>query len=131
MASSQANQQPLRGSSTSAVIVYVAGESDVAAFHASSLRAAGYRFLAALTADDALRCLEESGADVVIVGKDLTRAQRVQVEEAIRRLPHRPRVVLLYDASIAQTEQADAVLSVHSEPQHLVQTIRYLLTGSD
>jgi DNA-binding response OmpR family regulator len=133
MASSQANQQPLGRSESSpfGLIVYVAGESDVAAFHAASLRAAGYTFLAALTADDALRCIEKNEADVIIVGHDLPFAQRMQVEEAVCRLARRPRIVLLYDTSISQTEQADAVLSVHSEPQHLVQTIGYLLTGAD
>jgi hypothetical protein len=56
---------------------------------------------------------------------------RIQLEGAIRLLRPKPRVVLLYETSISQTEQADAVLNIKSEPQLLVQTVRYLLTGSD
>jgi phage baseplate assembly protein W len=70
-------------------------------------------------------------AEAVVVGHGLEFADRIEVEQAVRRWQPRPRIVLLYDTSISQTEQADAVLSVTSEPQHLAQTIQYLLTGKD
>jgi hypothetical protein len=37
---------------------------------------------------------------------------------------------MLYKTSISQAEHADAVLNVAGDPQDLVRTIRYLLTGS-
>jgi hypothetical protein len=69
--------------------------------------------------------------DVVVIAHGLSLIERSDVQDTVRLLRPKPRVVLLYDTSISKTEQADAVLNVNSEPQHLVQTIRYLLTGSD
>jgi DNA-binding NtrC family response regulator len=133
MATSQSNQQAsgASGISPSPTIVYVAGDSDESKFHAAALRSAGYKLQTARTAEEALWKLGQGTSDVVIIGHELSLAERQRTEEGIRKLRPRPRVVLLYDARIAQTEQADAVLNVNSEPQHLVQTIRYLLTGSD
>lgn len=132
MASSQANDRPLATSQVreSPVIVYVGEETDLAAFHAASLRAAGYNLLTVFRPEEAVRRMTEGQIDVVIVGHHLTFSERQQVEQAARQCRPKPRVVLLYDSSIAQTEQADAVLNINSEPQHLAQTIRYLLTGS-
>lgn len=112
-------------------VLYVAGKSDLTAFHSAHLREAGYAIHAAPTVREALASMRQERADVVVVGHGLSLAERVEIEDAVRQLQPKPRVVLLYDTSISRTEQADAVLNVNSEPQHLVQTIRYLLTGSD
>ncbi len=83
------------------------------------------------TAEEAVAELHRLKVDVVVIGHGLAFAERTKVEEAACRLRPKPRMILLYDTSIAHTEQADAVLNVTSGPQHLVQTIRYLLTGGD
>lgn len=130
MASPQSNQRQISTSEV-AVVLYVTDKSDVAAFHASHLRDAGYDLHAVFTRHEALEKIERVRMNAVVIGHGLALADRIQIEEAIRQLQPKPRVVLLYETSISQTEQADAVLNINSEPQHLAQTIRYLLTGHD
>ena len=133
MVTSQSNQRPLtaRQSVSAPVILYVTHQVDVTAFHIARLREAGYNLQTVATAEEALRKLDQVKPDVVIVGHRLNLSDRIKIEEGARLARPKPRIVLLYENSIAQTEQADAVLNVNSEPQHLAQTIRYLLTGSD
>lgn len=133
MAGTRSNQQHMNVSerSSSVIVLYVADQSDLSAFHSAHLRDAGYELHFASTAAEALIRIRQIRADVVVIGHGLILLDRVDVEDAVRQLHPKPRVVLLYDTSISQTEQADAVLNINSEPQHLVQTIRYLLTGSD
>lgn len=132
MASTQPNQRQVAASehSVDAVVLYVSDRTDRTAFSSASLRDAGYDVHFA-PAKDALAKIGQIKADVVVIGHGLSLPDRVSIEEGIRQLRPKPRVVLLYDRSIAQTEQADAVLNVNSGPQHLAQTIRYLLTGRD
>lgn len=129
MTGPQANESQISNSrqSSSPVVLYV-GADEVQAAH---LKKAGYSLHMAVTPEQALARLRQAQAEVVIIGHSLGMGERMQLEGTIRLLQPRPRVVLLYETSISQTEQADAVLNINSEPQHLVQTIRYLLTGSD
>ncbi len=53
----------------------------------------------------------------------------MRLERENKGLRPRPRVVFLYETSIAQAEQADAALNVNGDPEDLVRTVRYLLTG--
>jgi CheY-like chemotaxis protein len=129
MATSQSNQQRTSTSEV-AVVLYVTDKSDVAAFQVSHLRDAGYELHAVFSPHDALEKIEHIRVNAVVIGHRLGLTDRIQIEDAVRRLSPKPRVVLLYETSISQTEQADAVLNINSEPQHLAQTIRYLLTGT-
>jgi hypothetical protein len=132
MASTQSNQRqaPKTRAHVAPVVLYVADQGDVSAFQ-FGMHEAGYKVYTVATAEEALTRVGRIRLDVVVIGHGLTFAGRLQIEEAARRLRPKPRIILLYDTSISQTEQADAVLNVTSGPQHLVQTIRYLLTGSD
>ncbi len=129
MASTQPNESQVGNSkqSSSPVVLYVGTDEVQAAY----LKEAGYSLHVAATAPQALQQLERLQVEVVVVGHGLGMGERTQLERAIRLLRPRPRVVMLYETSISQAELADAVLNIKSEPQHLVQTIRYLLTGSD
>jgi DNA-binding response OmpR family regulator len=133
MAGIQSNQQHINISehSTAGVVLYVTDKNALSAFHAAHLRDAGYELHAVSTASEALISIRQLRIDVVVIGHELQLPDRVDIEDSIRQLHPKPRVVLLYETSISKTEQADAVLNINSEPQHLVQTIRYLLTGSD
>src|SRR6185437_10719601 len=128
MPGTQSNQQRIATSevSTAQIILYVGGKSDLASFHASHLRDAGYELHLVLTPREAFEIMAQIRINAVVIGHGLGLADRIQIEEAIRRLHPKPRIVLLYETSISQTEQADAVLNINSEPQHLAQTIRYL-----
>lgn len=132
MASTQPNQRQVSKSDAHAapVVLYVADKGDVSAFQ-FCLHEAGYKVHTVSTADDAVAKAGRIKPDVVVIGHGFTFPQRTQIEDAVRQLRPKPRVILLYDTSISQTEQADAVLNVTSGPQHLVQAIRYLLTGAD
>jgi DNA-binding NtrC family response regulator len=130
MASYQSNQRQVRSEPSSISILYVAARTDLTAFHAANLRDAGYQVVAASSREEALAAIERSHTDVVVIGHALTLVDRTELVTAARSQQPRPRVVLLYETSIAQTEMADAVLNINSEPQHLLQTIRYLLTGA-
>jgi hypothetical protein len=125
----QSNESQIRnsGESSTPVVLYVGTDEMQAAY----LKEAGYSLHVVETAEKALPQLERLRAEVVIIGHGLGMGIRIQLEGAIRLLRPKPRVVLLYETSISQTEQADAVLNIKSEPQLLVQTVRYLLTGSD
>ncbi len=133
MPGTQSNQRRIATSEVPAsqIVLYVGAKSDLASFHASHLRDAGYELHAVLTPQEALEKIGQVKVNAVVIGHGLGLADRIQIEQAIRRLQPKPRVVLLYETSISQTEQADAVLNINSEPQHLAQTIRYLLTGAD
>ncbi len=133
MGSIRSNQQHMSVSerSSGAVVLYVADKGDLSAFHSAHLRDAGYELHLVSSAAEALISIHQIRAEVVVIGHGLSLLDRVDVEGAVRQLHPKPRIVLLYDTSISKTEQADAVLNVSSEPQHLVQTIRYLLTGCD
>ena len=128
MAATQPNESQISNSDRHTPVVLYIGDGDA---QTAFLSAAGYTLHIAPTTDWALAQLRRLNADVVIIGHGLDLSERTQLEGVIRLLRPRPRVVLLYESSISQTEQADAVLNINSEPQHLVQTIRYLLTGSD
>lgn len=133
MAGFQSNQRHLNVSEQASPpsILYVAGKNDAWAFHSAHLREAGYDLHKVSSAAEALVAIPQTRPDVVVIGHGLSLMDRAEVEDVVRCLRPKPRIVLLYDTSISRTEQADAVLNVNSEPQHLVQTIRYLLTGSD
>jgi DNA-binding NtrC family response regulator len=128
MSSSQSNQRQT-GAETQVAVLYVADKNDLSAFHSAHLRNAGYHVYSVFSVEEALGRIHQCGLHVVVIGHGLNLADRTAIEAAIRQLNPKPRIVLLYDSSIANTEQADAVLNINSEPQHLVQTIRYLLTG--
>jgi len=132
MAGTQSNRQ-IKSSDRSLPpsVLYVADKTDISAFHSAHLRDAGYRLHAVPTAAEALVHIRQIQVDIVVIAHGLSLVDRSQIENAVQVLHPKPRIVLLYDASISKTEQADAVLNVNCEPQHLVQTIRYLLTGSD
>ena len=98
--------------------------------NSAQLRNAGYQVYAVLSREEAVSRIECSHIAVVVIGHGLTLADRSEIEAAARQQKPKPRVVLLYENSISKTEQADAVLNINNEPQHLVQTIRYLLTGT-
>ncbi|HUI84511.1 MAG TPA: hypothetical protein VL240_09820 [Candidatus Binatia bacterium] len=99
-------------------------------FCSSSLRDAGYTLQLAFTADEALRKIHEVGVDIVVFGEGIDSGERTRMEGALQSLRPRPRIIMLYDISIARAEQADAVLNIKGDPQDLVRTIRYLLTGT-
>lgn len=133
MASMQSNQRQVNASKgpSAPVVLYIADKTDISAFHSAHLREAGCQLHTVATAEDGLAGIRQMRTDVVVIGHGLSLADRIAIEEAVRQLHPRPRLVLLYDTSISKTEQADAVLNINSEPQHLAQTIRYLLTGTD
>jgi CheY-like chemotaxis protein len=130
MASFQSNQRQVTSEKSDVSILYVADRSDLTAFHSAHLRDAGYQVQLVSSSEEALAAMQRTPADVVVIGHGLSLADRTEIEAAVRQQHPKPRIVLLYEISIAQTEQADAVLNINSEPQHLVQTIRYLLTGA-
>ncbi len=131
MISSQPKQQmSVSGISPASVVLYIADDSAVSVSHSSSLSEAGYA-LHRFAAQHAIQEVEQLKPGVVVIGHGVSLEDREQIEDVVRRLCPKPRLVMLYDTSIAQTELADAVLNINSEPQHLVQTIRYLLTGHD
>ncbi len=129
MASFQSNQRRV-SSEGSASILYVAEKGDTIAFHSAHLRDAGYQVHGVSSREEALASIEHAHIDVVVIGHGLSLADRTEIEVSARQQHPKPRIVLLYENSISNTEQADAVLNINSEPQHLVQTIRYLLTGA-
>lgn len=128
MASFQSNQRRV-SSEGSASILYVA-KGDTIAFHSAHLRDAGYQVHGVSSREEALASIEHAHIDVVVIGHGLSLADRTEIEVSARQQHPKPRIVLLYENSISNTEQADAVLNINSEPQQLVQTIRYLLTGA-
>ncbi len=133
MAGMQSNQRRFRASEgpSAPVVLYIADKTDISAFHIAHLRDAGCKLHTVATAEEGVVSVRQIRADVVVIGHGLSLADRIKVEDAARQLHPKPRIVLLYDTSISKTEQAEAVLNINSEPQHLVQTIRYLLTGRD
>ena len=90
---------------------------------------AGYQLHTVGSAEAAIRESASNRFDIVVLANGLARAERLVIEEALARLRPRPRVILLYQGSIAKAEQADAVLSANGDPRDLVRTIQYLLTG--
>ena len=125
----QSNRRESTGGSPVSIL-YVADKSENTAFHTAQLRNAGYQVFAVLSREEAIRGIEGGRVDVIVIGHGLSLGERMEIEAVAQRTKPKPRVVLLYENSIAKTEQADAVLNINSEPQHLVQTIRYLLTGA-
>ena len=130
MASFQSNRRQVSSEGSPVSILYVSDRNETTAFHSAQLRDAGYQVYAVLSREEAVTAIERGHADVVVIGHGLSLEDRSEIEAAARRKKPKPRVVLLYENSIVKTEQADAVLNINSEPQHLVQTIRYLLTGA-
>jgi DNA-binding NtrC family response regulator len=112
-----------------AVILSVEGEGESRVLNRSALDGAGYDVISVGNVEEALRQIARVRVDVLVLGNHLSRAERLRIEEGVARLRPKPRVILLYTASVTEAEQADAVLNTQGDPQDLVRTIQYLLTG--
>jgi DNA-binding response OmpR family regulator len=111
-------------------VVLFVGENYQGIFDPSVLREEGYQVFSVSTEHQALRKVTETEIHVVVLSEALDCESRAQTAEVLRQIRPKPRVVMLYKTSISQAEHADAVLNVAGDPQDLVRTIRYLLTGS-
>lgn len=110
-------------------VVLFVGENQQGIFNPSVLRDEGYQVFSVSTEQQALRKMTETEIHVVVLSEALDCVSRAQTAEVLRQIRPKPRVVMLYKTSISQAEHADAVLNVAGDPQDLVRTIRYLLTG--
>ncbi len=125
-----ANRQPrISPFLSNGVILFVGDKDEPSTRRSAALTRAGYDVLAVFTAEEALLELARTMVGVVVLGHHINRGDRLRIEEAVTRLRPRPRIILLYQASIAEAQLADAVLNVNGEPHDLVRTVQYLLTG--
>jgi DNA-binding NtrC family response regulator len=129
MPSSQSNHPMENSGNLPEPLILFVGNSPASLRRSSVLRAAGYALEFVSTVEEALRSIRAVQFHVVVLGHAIASEHRIRIEKTIQRLRPKPRVVLLYETSIAQAEQADAVLNVNGDPEELVRTVRYLLTG--
>ena len=129
MASRQSSHSMENSAGVPEPLILFVGNSPASVRRSSVLRAAGYALELVSTAEEALRSMRVAQFHLVVLGHAIASEHRIRIEKIIQRLRPKPRIILLYEVSIAQAEQADAVLNVNGDPQDLVRTVRYLLTG--
>jgi DNA-binding NtrC family response regulator len=90
------------------------------------LAAAGLTVSSVSQKDEALRLAKLMAPDIVIFGHRVPESLRMALSRNIKKLKPAARLIYIYLGSTQGTEMADAVLSLNSEPDQLVSTIRHL-----
>jgi DNA-binding NtrC family response regulator len=94
------------------------------------LRKAGFMVSAATGFRSATKLLGSKAFDVLIVGHGVPAHHRHSLVKAACAKNQRCRVILMYLASIANAEAADALISATSPARALVSAIEYLVSAS-
>ena len=92
----------------------------------AALAGAGYAVDAARSGEEAQAFIIANWYDAVVIGEAVPDGTRAQLAQRIKRANPRIIVVMMYQAAIAHTELADAVLS-SGDPTHLLDALSMLL----
>ncbi len=92
-----------------------------------ALTAAGYRVTSVRGGEPLRGPLGRYVFDAVVMGYAVSEARRHEIIRELRAAGQNPAVVLLYNGRIVNTEEADAIINVHADPQDLVNTVRHVL----
>ena len=90
------------------------------------LAAAGLKVSSVSQKDEALRLAKLAPPDVVIFGHRVPESLRTALSRNIKKISPHVRLIYLYLGATHDTEMADAVLALDSQPDQLVATIRHL-----
>jgi DNA-binding response OmpR family regulator len=77
--------------------------------------------------DEALRLGKMMQPEIVIFGHKVPPSLRLSLTRHIKRINPEAQIIYMYLGSTDGTEMADAILNLESEPEVLVDTIKYLV----
>jgi DNA-binding NtrC family response regulator len=98
---------------------------------ARALSAAGLKVSSVSQKDEALRLAKIAPPDLVIFGHKVPESLRTALSRNIKKINPVVRLIYIYHGSTQGTEMADAVLSLDSQPDQLVEAIRHLTEQPD
>jgi response regulator RpfG family c-di-GMP phosphodiesterase len=97
---------------------------------AKVLAASGLKVSSVSQKDEALRLARLMPPDVVIFGHRVPESLRTALSRNLKKINPHARLIYLYLGATQDTEMADAVLALDSQPDQLVATIRHLTEHS-
>lgn len=77
--------------------------------------------------DEALRIGKMISPEIVIFGHKVPPTLRTSLSRHMKRINPEAQMIYMYLGSTEGTEMADAILNLESEPEVLVETIKYLI----
>lgn len=93
---------------------------------AQLLASSGLKVSSVSQKDEALRLAKAQPPDIAIFGHKVPLSLRSSLSNSLRKINPATRLIYIYGGSAEGTEMADAVLNIESEPETLVDTIKYL-----
>ena len=92
-----------------------------------TLRAAGYEVTVEQSCAEAAGAIKEGTFDAAVLGFSLPEEERNQLAREIKRANPEAKIIMMYFASVKNTDPADVILQSNSGPQELLRAINHIL----
>src|SRR5262245_53838678 len=92
-----------------------------------TLRAAGYEVIVEQSCADAAGAIQKGPFDAAVLGFSLPEEERNQLARDIKRANPEAKIIMMYFASVKNTDPADAILHSSAGPQEVLRAINHIL----
>ena len=93
-----------------------------------ALRAAGYEVTVEQSCAEAAGAIQSGPFDAVVLGFSLPEEERNQLARDIKLANPEAKIIMMYFASVKNTDPADAILQSNAGPQEVLRAINHILS---
>lgn len=97
----------------------------------NALRAAGHQVTLALGSEAAYLAISQEVFDVAVLGYSVPEPERNEVARRLTQSNPEVKIVMIYFASLKNTELADALLPTTASAQEVVRAVKHVLNPDD
>jgi len=97
----------------------------------NALRTAGHQVTLALSAEAAYQAISQEVFDVAVLGYSVPETERNEVARRLTRHSPDVKIVMIYFASLKNTELADALIPTTASAQEVVRAVNHVLNPDD